>query len=113
MKQEHFRISAVEVSEPYKLTITFVDGAIMTVDLKETIDRIPALSPLKEEDLFRSVDIGEHGLPVEWRQGELDIPKTTSGRRPSNRQAGSRSNGSGIGCTGTTSRWIPQSKPSA
>jgi predicted DNA-binding transcriptional regulator AlpA len=73
MRQEHFRISAVKVSEPYKLTITFGDGAIMTVDLKETIDRIPALSPLKGEDLFRCVGIEEHGLSVEWRQGELDM----------------------------------------
>jgi len=73
MRQEHFRISAVEALEPYKLTVTFGDGKIMTVDLKDIIERIPALSPLKEENLFRSIGIDEHGLSVEWRQGELDM----------------------------------------
>jgi len=73
MRQDHFLIKAVNASKPYRLTITFGDNATMTVDLKETIGRIPALSSLKDKELFSSAVIEEHGLSVEWRQGELDM----------------------------------------
>lgn len=68
-----FRITAVEASEPYKLRVTFGDGAIMTLDLEETINRIPALLPLLDRAVFCSVKVGELGLSVEWQQEDLDL----------------------------------------
>ena len=73
MRQDHFLIKAVDASKPYKLTITFGDGATMIADLKETIDRISAFAPLKDKELFSSAIIEENGLSVEWRQGYLDM----------------------------------------
>ncbi|WP_298437364.1 DUF2442 domain-containing protein [Geobacter sp.] len=72
-KREHFRIEAVEVLAPYRLLLTFGDGAAMTVDLAAIIDRIPALAPLKEPELFAKARVGEWGLTVEWVAGELDL----------------------------------------
>jgi predicted DNA-binding transcriptional regulator AlpA len=73
MKQEHFRIKAVEALNPYVLRLTFGDGEVMTVDLKEIIDCIPALSPLKAPQLFTKARAGEWGLAVEWIPGEIDM----------------------------------------
>jgi predicted DNA-binding transcriptional regulator AlpA len=73
MKQEHFRIKAVEALKPYVLRLTFGDGEVMTVDLKEIIDCIPALSPLKAPQLFTKARAGEWGLAVEWIPGEIDM----------------------------------------
>lgn len=58
-------MTAVEALESCTLRITFGDGAIMTSDLEETINRIPALLPLKDKNLFCSVRVGEFGLSVE------------------------------------------------
>lgn len=73
MKQEHFRIKKVEVLEPYALRLTFGDGEIMTVNLKGIIDRIPALWPLKDPELFAKARIDEWGSIVEWVPGEIDM----------------------------------------
>ena len=72
-KKEHFRISALDVPAPYRLRITYGDGAIMVVDLAATIDRIPALAALADAALFAQVSIDEWGLGVVWMQGELGL----------------------------------------
>jgi hypothetical protein len=72
-KQEQFRISAVEAMGPYRLRLTFGDGAIMAVDLAANIERIPALAPLKDPALFASACVGEWGRTVDWIPGELDM----------------------------------------
>ena len=73
MRQEHFRIKAVDASEPYLLHITFGDDASMTVDLATIIDRIPSLNPLKNKELFSHAGVGEWGLTVVWIPEELDM----------------------------------------
>jgi predicted DNA-binding transcriptional regulator AlpA len=72
-KRKHFLMVALEVPNPFCLRITFGDGAIMAVDLTETISRIPALAPLKDATLFAQAHIDEWGLSVVWLQGELDL----------------------------------------
>jgi hypothetical protein len=72
-KRKHFLMVALEVSKPFCLRITFGDGAIMAVDLTETILRIPALAPLKDATLFAQATIDEWGLSVVWLQGDLDL----------------------------------------
>jgi len=72
-KRDHFRLIALEVPKPYYLSVTFGDGAIMSVDLTETISCIPALAPLKDATLFAKAIIDEWGLTVVWPQGELDL----------------------------------------
>jgi len=54
-KKEHFRISALDVPAPYRLRITYGDGAIMVVDLAA------------------QASIDEWGLGVVWMQGELGL----------------------------------------
>lgn len=73
MKQNHFRIKAVEASEPYRLAITFCDKVTMQVDLSETIDRIPSLAALKDKNLFSRAQVGEHGLNIVWIADELEL----------------------------------------
>lgn len=73
MKQEHFRIKAVEALKGHILRLTFGDGEVMTVDLEETINRIPALSPLKDRKLFSKANVGEWGHTVDWIPGEIDM----------------------------------------
>lgn len=51
---------------PYRLRLTYLGGKTVEVDLHETLHRIPALSKLKEWDLFRKAALGEHGLAVTW-----------------------------------------------
>lgn len=72
-KQDHFRIAAVKALKPYRLSLTFGDGATMTVDLAAIIDRIPILAPLKDPKLFAGARVGEWGLTVDWIPGELDL----------------------------------------
>lgn len=73
MKQEHFRLKEVEVLKPYVLRLTFGDGEVMTVDLKGIINRIPALSPLKDPKLFAKARIDQWGSIIEWMPGEIDM----------------------------------------
>lgn len=73
MKQEHFRIKAVEAFNDYVLRLTFGDREVMTVNLKEIIDRIPALSPLNDLKLFSKAQVGEWGHTVDWIPGEIDM----------------------------------------
>lgn len=73
MKQEHFQIREVEVLKPYTLRITYGDGEVVTVDLKGIIDRIAALSPLKDPELFAKARIDKWGSIVEWIPGEIDM----------------------------------------
>ena len=72
-KRNHFRMLALEVPKPYCLHITFGDGAIMSVDLTQTIWRIPILAPLKDATLFAQASIDEWGGAVAWLQGDLDL----------------------------------------
>ena len=73
MKQDHFRIKAVEATEPYRLTITFGDDEYMMVDLSEIIDRIAVMAPLKDKTLFSKVQVGEHGWAAVWIPDELEL----------------------------------------
>ena len=73
MKQEHFRLKEAEVLKPYVLRLTFGDGEVMKVDLKGIINRIPALSPLKDPELFAKAQIDEWGAIIEWIPGEIDM----------------------------------------
>ncbi len=72
-KQEHFRIAGVKTEKPYRLRLTFGDGSTMNVDLAATIERIPALAPLKDPKLFAKARAGEWGWTVDWIPGELDM----------------------------------------
>lgn len=72
MNNDKFRVISVQVTAPYKLSITFGDGQAMIVDLQEIIERIPALAPLKNINLFSNARRGEWGTSVEWND-ELDL----------------------------------------
>lgn len=73
MKVNRYKINAVEVSAPFCLRITFGDGVVMDVDLKEIINRYPGLSLLKDESVFALAHVGEWGLTVDWIPGEIDL----------------------------------------
>ena len=64
---------SVETPAPYRMDIIFGDGLALSVNLSETINRIPALAPLKDSKLFSRAHVGEHGLSVTWIADELEM----------------------------------------
>ncbi len=70
MKQDHFRLSGVEVEGGFRLLLTFCDGAAFVVDLRDWIDSTPALVALKNAAMFARAEVGEHGWCVTWDEDE-------------------------------------------
>ena len=73
MRQKHFQAKSVKAYEPYRLRITFGDGAEMTVDLQKTIEHTPALAQLKSSELFLKAHVDQWGNGVAWIDDELDL----------------------------------------
>ena len=66
------RIEGVEVISPLQLRIAWSTGESLDVDLSEPINRLQALAPLRDPDLFARVQIGEWGHSLVWNE-EVDL----------------------------------------
>jgi hypothetical protein len=65
------RLSAVKVLRGSSLSLTWVAGATLRVDLKPLFEESPGLRPLRDPTVFARVCLGEGGWTVEWP--ELDL----------------------------------------
>lgn len=63
----HFRIVQIETPRFPVIRLTFDDGLVGEVDLRQYIDRGPYFAPLSDEVFFRSVTIGMGGRSFGWR----------------------------------------------
>lgn len=66
------RIMAVNVTGPMKLSIAWSTGECFDIDLREPINRLEALSPLRDPVLFARVQVGEWGHSLVWND-EVDL----------------------------------------
>ncbi len=76
MRKNTFRLESVAPFEPHKLTITYTDKSVITVDLKPLIQSLAVFEPLENATEFASAAITDFGFTVEWLCGaSLDSDK--------------------------------------
>lgn len=68
-----FSIVAVEPAPNSCLTLSFADGARLSVDLGPWIGETSALAPLADAGLFQTAKIGSYGRTVEFGDGDIDL----------------------------------------
>ena len=73
MSKEHFRLTAVEALDEFRLYLTYADGQTFIVDLSALISSQAFLAPLKERSLFTQAKVGFGGYSVDWIEDELDL----------------------------------------
>lgn len=57
---------AVEALMPYRLRVTFDDGAMMDVDLADKISGIKALEPILDPSVFATAHASKGGSTLDW-----------------------------------------------
>lgn len=65
-------ITAVEVTGPLQLTVSWKSGEVLACDLTATVARHAALSVLADDDVFSQVAVEEWGHGLDWPDG-LDL----------------------------------------
>lgn len=71
MKADIHRILAVRAVGPQAVSVAWDDGRTSTVDLAALIAGTPVLTPLRDETLFRRVQVGEDGWEIVWPVGPV------------------------------------------
>lgn len=66
------RIVGVKPVRDYTLTVAFVNGRVLAVDLREFVHRFKGLRPLRDPAAFARADVGEDGFSLVW-PGDLDV----------------------------------------
>lgn len=66
MKADIHRILTVRAVGAQAVSVAWDDGRTSTVDLTELIAGTPVLAPLRDETLFRRVQVGEDGWEIVW-----------------------------------------------
>ncbi len=64
------RFASVEALQYPVIRVTFDDGVSGTLDLADEIANGPIFAPLKDQDFFRTVAVGEDGRTFGWRLDE-------------------------------------------
>ena len=67
----NYRIKSIEVVRYPVLRVTFDDGLSGDYDLTDLIADGPAIAPLKDQDYFNTVSIGDHGYTFSWNLDEF------------------------------------------
>lgn len=68
------RISAVAVTAPNVITVTWSDSSMTEVDLTDWIEGgSDLLAPLKQADVFARAGVGAFGGNVTWDEDEGDL----------------------------------------
>ena len=67
----NYRIKSVEVVRYPVLRVTFDDGLSGDYDLSDLIADGPAFAPLKDQDYFNTVSVGDHGYTFGWNLDEF------------------------------------------
>lgn len=71
------RLSLVQALADYKLQLSFQDGTVGSVSLKESVFALPGLAPLREPDAFSQATLGEFGWEAEWPDFDIQIGADT------------------------------------
>jgi len=72
------RFSALKALPGHRLHMTFIDGSEFIVDFTQFFSESPGLEPLRNEEVFRQVCIGEdEGWTAEWPQHDIQIGADT------------------------------------
>ena len=66
-------LTALAVTVPQRLRLTFADGAILDVDLASTIRRYPSLAALADPRLFARARLDARGGYVVWIDDDLEL----------------------------------------
>jgi len=66
------RIAGVKPVRDYTLTIAFMNGRALAVDLRDFVHRFKGLRPLRDPTVFARADVGEDGFSLVW-PGNLDV----------------------------------------
>ncbi|MEF3695845.1 helix-turn-helix domain-containing protein [Desulfolutivibrio sp.] len=69
MKADIHRILTVRAVGAQAVSVAWDDGRTSTVDLAALIAGTPVLAPLRDETLFRRVQVGEDGWEIVWPVG--------------------------------------------
>lgn len=69
----HHTIVALAVRAPCALTLTFADGATLSVDLSDAAKSIPALAALRDPALFATARKDARGGYVVWIDDDLEL----------------------------------------
>jgi hypothetical protein len=69
-------IRSVHADRDRRLTITWKGGAESNVDVSRLLAEYAVFAPLKEDDLFRKVAVGEWGWCVHWSD-DMEISSDT------------------------------------
>jgi hypothetical protein len=67
----NYRIKKVEVVRYPVLRVTFDDGVSGEYDLSDMIADGPIFAPLKDQNYFNTVSIGDHGYTFGWNLDDL------------------------------------------
>lgn len=63
---KRFAVKNVVAEEASRITVTFGDDTVFTIDLGDLIARYPALQPLRDTALFHKAHVDEFGGGVVW-----------------------------------------------
>lgn len=66
------RIAGVKSVRDYTLTVAFMNGRALSVNLRDFVHRLKGLRPLRDPAVFARADVGEDGFSLVW-PGDLDI----------------------------------------
>ena len=71
MKTKRPRISEIHAARaPFHVSVKWEDGGEDVIDLTETVHAFKAYAPLRDEEHFNCVRVGEWGWHIEWADGE-------------------------------------------
>lgn len=72
------RLFAIEPLPDYQLKMTFINGAVLTVDKGEAIFAKPGLAPLRDPAIFAKAELARSmGWTVEWSDYDIQIGADT------------------------------------
>ncbi|UEM18418.1 helix-turn-helix transcriptional regulator [Skermanella mucosa] len=63
------RIDKISASAPYLLHVTWRDGGDDEVDMTGVVNGLDIFAPLKDPELFATVEVVDWGSGIEWRNG--------------------------------------------
>ncbi|MBV4459771.1 DUF2442 domain-containing protein [Pseudomonas sp. COR58] len=71
------RLSAVRALSDGRLSLAFIDGQQLTLDLSRDLQRYPGLSLLLNPAVFATAQVGDDGWSVEWLEPDIQIGADT------------------------------------
>ncbi|KAB0499868.1 DUF2442 domain-containing protein [Pseudomonas vancouverensis] len=71
------RLSAVQALAGHCLSLTFIDGQQLSLDLSRDLQTYPGLKPLLDASVFASAELGDDGWSVEWPEPDIQIGADT------------------------------------